>query len=303
MSSVKKYRYSEVFGGNDGPTPTIQGEGKYAGHPTVWIRFWGCNFNCDGFGQKDPRDTSTYELHYKDYDPAAAGIKSMDELPVWTTGCDSSYSWSTKYGHLAHQSTAEEICADFRSRLQGHSFKHPRSGQDVHLAFTGGEPMMSQTGIVDIMNTLRMQNDSPRHITIETNGTQALRKNFEEYFANRGMYDGEVFWSCSPKLGTSGESWDAAIKPDIIKQYRLLSDAGQLKFVLDKDTRTWDELERAVDAFRAVGVDWPVWVMPVGATRQEQEDVQMWVTEEALKRGYNVAARIHCWIFSNVIGR
>jgi hypothetical protein len=43
--------------------------------------------------------------------------------------------------------------------------------------------------------------------------------------------------------------------------------------------------------------------MPVGATREEQEDVQMWVTEEALKRGYNVAARIHCWIFSNVIGR
>ena len=78
MSLAKKYRYSEVFGGNDGPTPTIQGEGKYAGHPTVWIRFWGCNFNCDGFGQKDPRDPSTYELHYKDYDPAAAGIKSTD---------------------------------------------------------------------------------------------------------------------------------------------------------------------------------------------------------------------------------
>jgi len=65
--------------------------------------------------------------------------------------------------------------------------------------------MMSQTGIVDIMHTLRAQNDSPRHITIETNGTQAVRKNFDEFFTNQGMYNGELFWSVSPKLGTSGE--------------------------------------------------------------------------------------------------
>jgi 7-carboxy-7-deazaguanine synthase len=303
MSTAKKYRYSEIFGGNDGPTPTIQGEGRYAGHPTVWIRFWGCNLTCGGFGQANPRDPSTYQLDYLDYDPIAANIQSMDQLPVWKTGCDSSYSWSNKYGHLAHQSTAAEICADFRTRLQGGSFTHPRSGQDVHLAFTGGEPMMSQTGIVDIMSTLRMQNDSPKHITIETNGTQAVRKNFDEFFSNQGMYNGELFWSVSPKLGTSGEKWEDAIKTNIVRDYRLISNVGQLKFVLDRNPLTWDELERAVDAFRAVDVHWPVWIMPVGATREEQEDVQMWVTEEALKRGYNVAARIHCWIFSNVIGR
>lgn len=303
MPNAKKYRYSEIFGGNAGSTPTIQGEGKYAGCPTLWIRFWGCNFNCDGFGQSSPRDPSTWKLDYKDYDPKANSVTSMEELPVWTTGCDSSYSWSTKYGHLASQGTADEICRDFRSRLQDSKFVHPRSGQDVHLAFTGGEPMMSQTGIVDIMSTLRDQMDPPRHITIETNGTQVPRNNFNEFFGNRGLYDGEIFWSVSPKLGTSGEKWEEAIKPDVVRSYRLLSNSGQLKFVLDKDPRTWDELERAVDLFRSVDVKWPVWIMPVGATREEQEEVQMWVTEEAIRRGYNVAARVHCWIFSNVIGR
>lgn len=307
MDRVKSYRYSEIFGGNQGENPTIQGEGRYAGTPTVWIRFWGCNFNCDGFGQKNPRDPNSWELHYKDYDPAANNIKSMDELPVWTTGCDSSYSWSTKYGHLAHQDTASDIALKLRAKLIDGKFMHPRSGQDVHLAFTGGEPMMSQTGIVDIMHHLRMDTgvpmDMPRHITIETNATQALRKPFVEFFSNDGLYNGELFWSCSPKLGTSGEKWSDAIKPDIIKQYRTVSDHGQLKFVLDRDPRTWEELERAVDMFRDVGCRWPVWIMPVGATREEQEEVQMWVTEEAIKRGYNVAARIHCWIFSNVIGR
>jgi len=301
--SHKKYRYSEIFGGNAGATPTIQGEGQYAGHPTVWIRFWGCNMNCSGFGQVNPRDPSTWQLDYLDYDPKAHNIVNMDQLPVWTTGCDSSYSWSTRYQHLSLTHTAEEICAEFRQRLQGHSFTHPRSGQDVHLAFTGGEPMLSQTAIVDIMRTLRLQSDLPRHVTIETNGTQAARKEFSEFWTNRGLYDGELFWSCSPKLGTSGEKWADAIKPEIVRDYRLISNVGQLKFVLDRNPLTWDELERAVDAFRAVDVNWPVWIMPVGATRAEQEDVQMWVTEQALQRGYNVAARIHCWIFSNVIGR
>lgn len=305
MDRIRKYRYSEIFGGNIGENPTIQGEGRYVGTPTVWIRFWGCNFNCDGFGQTNPRDPSTWELHYKDYDPE--GVTRMEDLPVWTTGCDSSYSWSVKYGHLAHADTAADIVVKLREKLLGGTFMHPRSGQDVHLAFTGGEPMMSQTAIVDIMQNMRMDQstpmDMPRHITVETNATQALRKPFVEFFSNRGLYNGELFWSCSPKLGTSGEAWDAAIRPEIVQQYRELSDHGQLKFVLDKDPRTWDELEQAVDAYREVGCLWPVWIMPVGATRQEQEDVQMWVTEEAIKRGYNVAARLHCWIFSNVIGR
>jgi 7-carboxy-7-deazaguanine synthase len=303
MTAPKRYRYSEIFGGNAGSTPTIQGEGKYAGHPTLWIRFWGCNLTCGGFGQRDPRDRSTWQLDYLDFDPHAANVTKMEDLPVWKTGCDSSYSWSQKYGHLAHQSTAEEICADFRSRLQAGTFCHPHSGQDVHLAFTGGEPMMSQTGIVDVMSTLRMQGDMPRHITIETNGTQQLRANFQSFFTNRGMYSGELFWSVSPKLGTSGEAWESAILPDVVQQYNLISGQGQLKFVLDKDPQTWHELDQAVSLYREKGVHWPVWIMPVGATREEQEDVQMWVTEAALKRGYNVAARIHCWIFSNVIGR
>lgn len=296
---MRKYKYSEIFGGNKGNNVTIQGEGKYAGTPTLWIRFWGCNFSCNAFGQDNPRDPSSWKLDYLNFDPTT--VKDVNELPVWKTGCDSSYSWSVKFGHLAHQNTAEEICTEFRDKLQDGSFVHPISKQDVHLAFTGGEPMMSQTGIVDVMNVLRSQNNMPKYVTIETNGTQNIRKGFEEFFSID--YDGELFWSVSPKLGTSGEKWEDAIKPDIIKQYQALSDCGQLKFVLDKDPLTWQELELAVGMYREIGINWPVWIMPVGATREEQEDIQMWVTEEAIKRGYNVAARIHCWIFSNAIGR
>ena len=86
---MKKYKYSEIFG------KTIQGEGKYTGAPTVWIRFWGCNFECNGFGQNTPEDASTYNLDYQTIDVSA--IKHMNDLPVFSRGCDSSYSWSKKF--------------------------------------------------------------------------------------------------------------------------------------------------------------------------------------------------------------
>ena len=39
------------------------------------------------------------------------------------------------------------------------------------MAFTGGESMMSQTAIVDVMEEFRQQWNPPRYVTIETNGT------------------------------------------------------------------------------------------------------------------------------------
>ncbi len=43
-----KHNVSEIFG------PTIQGEGVRTGVISVWVRFWGCNLNCNGFGQSEP---------------------------------------------------------------------------------------------------------------------------------------------------------------------------------------------------------------------------------------------------------
>ena len=81
------YHYSEIF-------YSIQGEGKYTGVPTAWLRFFLCNLQCDGFGQVNPKDPSTWELPYQDIN--VDDYNSMEELPVFTTGCDSSYSWANQ---------------------------------------------------------------------------------------------------------------------------------------------------------------------------------------------------------------
>jgi organic radical activating enzyme len=288
----KKYRYSEIFG------QTFQGEGAYTGRPTSWLRVWGCNFECAGFGQEQPDKPETYDLDYLKIDPSE--YKSMEALPVFHRGCDSSYSWAKKFSALAHQSTAAEICDKIEATLPGGKFLHPTSKQWHHMAFTGGEPMMSQTAIVDVMENFALRNNTPKFVTIETNGTQKPRPAFENTFVN---HDGELFWSVSPKLYLSGEMWANAIKPEVLAQYKAISNAGQLKYVCNGTDRNWDEVARATDLYREAGIDWDVWIMPVGADREMQESHQAKIAEMAVERGYSVATRVHTLVFGNVVGK
>jgi len=73
--SEKKYYYSEIFN-------SIQGEGTYTGVHTLWLRYFLCNLQCDGFGQIDPTNPETYELPYADFD--AMSVNRVEDLPVWS---------------------------------------------------------------------------------------------------------------------------------------------------------------------------------------------------------------------------
>ena len=78
---------------------------------------------------------------------------------------------------------------------------------------------------------------------------------------------------------------------------------GQLKFVLDNNPASWDELEKRIDLYRYYGINWPVWIMPLGATLEQQEsDETTKIAEEAMKRGYNISARVHINLFGNKVG-
>jgi 7-carboxy-7-deazaguanine synthase len=88
----------------------------------------------------------------------------------------------------------------------------------------------------------------------------------------------------------------------VVQEYYQLSNQGQLKFVVGEADREWDEMESTVEKFRSAGVDWPVWIMPVGAREEEQTAGAGKVAEKAFKKGYNVAARVHVYLFGNAIG-
>lgn len=290
----RRIPYSEIF-------YSIQGEGRYCGAPTVWLRLFGCNLNCDGFMQDNLDDPASWRLDYKDID--LSGITTMGELPVFQRGCDSSYSWAKRFRHLAQQQPADAIAEHLRALLPGRSFRHPTSDQDAHLAFTGGEPLMQQTAIMAILDALRDSGDAPNRITVETNGTRALTKTFATYLAKM-LEDSakEWFWSVSPKIRTSGEPWDKTIAPEVVGAYAQASKHGQLKYVVDGDARTWDEVERATALYRAAGVRFPVFIMPVGGRVEDQQRLAADIAEQTIQRGYNLAPRVHCYLFGNALG-
>ena len=296
----KKYYYSEIFN-------SIQGEGTYTGVHTLWLRYFLCNLQCDGFGQIDPTNPDTYELPYDDFD--AMSVNRVEDLPVWSKGCDSSYTWSKKFKHLMGQKTAKDIAREIvMANMNEHnlagSFLHPVSNQRSHMCFTGGEPLMkhAQKCSIDILQFFIDTENIPGSTTFETNGTQKLTDEFKDWWATSGE-DLELFFSLSPKLWTvAGEKREKAIKPEFVAEYRELSDRGHLKFVLGSEKRQWDELDEVIKLFRDEGVDYPVFIMPVGAREEEQVSSAGKVAEMAFKRGYNVSARVHVYLFGNAIG-
>ena len=73
-------RYSEMF-------YSLQGEGRFVGVPSVFLRTFGCNFSCHGFGQ--PRDRSQWlppeQMPHQVQDLSA--VQSLEDLPVVSIGC------------------------------------------------------------------------------------------------------------------------------------------------------------------------------------------------------------------------
>lgn len=298
----KEFLYSEIF-------YSLQGEGRYTGLPTVWLRYFFCNLNCNGFGQEHPTQPKTHDLPYKTID--IKQYKSMEELPVFAKGCDSSYSWAKKFKALAHRGTPEVIAERMiRAGSSEHNplgkFVHPSSHQPIHACFTGGEPLMphAQECTIGVVDEWVRRGNYPSFITFETNGTQKLSSEFFTFMtAVQEQLGIEIFFSVSPKLwSVSGEEPSKAINPDVVAEYRELSPAGQLKFVSNGTKECWEEIDEVARRFRLEGVNYPVWIMGVGGTKEGLVIKEADIAREAIARGYNYTTRAHVHIFGNGIG-
>ena len=294
MTTVK---YSETF-------YSAQGEGKYVGIPSLWMRFFLCNLQCNGFGQENPTDPDSYDLPYEKID--ITHIDSVFDLPVFDKGCDSSYTWAKKYKHLITDKTPQEAVDELTALLPTGKFIHPDTGQETHMVFTGGEPMLkpTQPGMMSILNEFENRNNMPNFVTIETNGTRPISDEFADYIKEWSSHGREWYWSLSPKLwSTAGEQPKKAIQPDVIGSYAQISPYGQLKFVVNGTEESWAEVETNTKMFREAGCDFPVWIMGVGGTFEGLVQTEASIADEAIKRGYYYTSRVHVHIYGNAIGK
>ena len=284
-----KIKVSEIF-------YSLQGEGRFVGVPSVFLRTFGCNFTCSGFGCK-PGEKST------DADEIADVVhlfNKFEELPLAATGCDSYASWHPAFKELSSNYTVEQL-ADQMSALTPNGQWVQANGNDVHLVITGGEPLLGwQRAYEELLSHPRMSD--LKNITFETNGTQELHEDFRDYLiewadAKPGR---EVTFSVSAKLSASGELWEDAIKPKIVNIYQTYGHV-YLKFVVETVEHV-DEAVKAVDAFRHDGFKGVVYLMPVGGTLNPYDANTQFVAQECITRGFNFSPRLHISLFGNSWG-
>jgi len=296
-----KLRYSEAF-------YSVQGEGKFVGVPSVFLRTFGCNFRCMNFGlgRDEP---SRAEKHAKGerYNPEIkalldAGVhettKKFTDLPIVHTGCDTYASIYPEFKHLVNDNTIDEVVEHLLS-LTPEGCWTMANGQDVHLILTGGEPLLAwQKLYIELFEHPRMQD--LKNVTVETNTTQKLHEDFYNYL--NGHERLTITWSCSPKLSVSGESWEDAIRPDIAANYAsVLGSDLYLKFVC-ADRADIDEAGRAVQEYRNAGIECPVYLMPLGGRSEEYNLNVQEVAQICMERGWRFTPRLHISLFGNAWG-
>ena len=280
---MQKIKVSELF-------YSIQGEGRYMGVPSIFLRTFGCNFTCDGFGmpkgiKSDERNIiAQHADQYKDY----------KSLPLVTTGCDSYASWDVRFKHLSPLLTIDDIVDAIL-----HMLPHGKWTSE-HLVITGGEPLLGwQKAYPTLLSHPDMVN--LQELTFETNGTQELSKDFSEYLKThwRKGWDRLTF-SVSPKLSVSGEKWEDAIKPDVIMQYQ---EHGYvyLKFVVANEIDV-AEAAMAVECYRDNGFTGPVYLMPVGGVESVYAMNNKNVALMAMKKGWRYSDRLQVPLFKNEWG-
>ena len=170
----------------DGIFATLQGEGVTAGEPSVFLRLHNCNLQC-GFEDKGWR-------------------------------CDAWYTWDKTTQEYWKESSNDSI-QDTTKIKKAWQEKFQESDAAPRLVITGGEPLLQQDAILNLLEEL-----SEWHVEIETNGTLIPRDELKDCQIN-----------CSPKLATSGNSLRARYRPAALQKIASFPNSW-FKFVVVTDT-------------------------------------------------------------------
>jgi len=296
-----KLRYSEAF-------YSVQGEGRFVGVPSVFLRTFGCNFRCMNFGlgrgQPDRAEKQKAGIRYN---PEVKGLidtevhrktNRFNDLPIVHTGCDTYASIYPEFKHFNMLKDINEVVEHLVSLTPNGKWTQD-NGQDIHLIMTGGEPLLAwQRLYIDLFEHEKMKD--LKNVTFETNTTQLLHKDFKDYLNEQDRF--EITWSCSPKLTVSGEPWETAIKPEVACDYNSVHGSSlYLKFVV-ADRQDIDEAGRAVEEYRAKGIECPVYLMPLGGRSEEYNLNVKEVADICMEKGWRFTPRLHISLFGNAWG-
>jgi organic radical activating enzyme len=290
-----KIKVSEIF-------YSLQGEGRFVGVPSVFLRTYGCNFTCAGFGCK-PGEKSTGA---DDVAEVVHMYSTFNDLPLVETGCDSYASWHPSFKHLSPTYETGEL-VDRMLALTPNNMWQQNNGNDVHLVITGGEPLLGwQRAYAELLSHERMRD--LKNITFETNGTQEIHKDFRHFLLDWTLNPrlgkkgpSALTFSVSAKLSASGEKWEDAIRPDIVMSYQELGHT-YLKFVVETKEHVQEAI-RATDEYRRAGFTGSVYLMPQGGVVEPYDRNKKTIADICCEQGWNYSPRLHVDLWGNGWGK
>ena len=243
---------------------SIQGEGRYIGVPSLFLRFGGCNMKCEGFGCFETLDNDTTIL-----------------------GCDTIYAVNKQ--HFSKNWTKITDAKELLSIID--SYDLPKKLIDVVL--TGGEPLLyANDGVfIDFLEQVHARGHK---ICFETNGSLAV--DFEKHHIYK-----ECAFALSVKLSNSGESYKKRVDAKIINSLASYSREAFFKFSIDAKSIT-DELEVEIDEITSFAPDTQVYCMPVALDKLELEKNTEALIEFCKKKNYTFSDRLHIRVWDSKKG-
>jgi len=242
---------------------SIQGEGKYAGVPSYFLRTAGCNLSCPGFGAK-------YEVN--------------GEVRY---GCDTYFAVDSSYAKSwqkieRSQALIEQLQKEFEM-----------IGYRPHLVITGGEPLMyySDSVFYEVVAWLVAEGI---HVTFETNGT--IEIDFDTYPAYKSC-----IFALSLKLTNSGEPRQKRIHLQALKNIQTHTKDSFLKFTIDATLVQTTALAEITEITEILP-DLDIYCMPVGESRDTIWRNDREVFEFCMKHHFHYSDRLHIRVFDTTQG-
>lgn len=251
---------------NDFVFYTLEGEGRYIGYPSVFLRTFHCNLTCKGFVSPDSPH-----------------------------GCDSYVSWSVR-NKMSFRQVAEYM------EERGY---HNELRRGALLKLTGGEPLLWQSQLLRFVHFIRDRWNfadfskpltppiSPTlHVDFETNGTILP----DEGWVHTGCI---VTYTTSPKLSNNGDPVEKRFKPEVLRY--LITHNACFKFVARQESDL-DEVFREYINNPIVNLPYDlIWIMPMCGSRKELLEVGPAVAEICKKHGFKFSNRMHLQVWDKAL--